>query len=94
MMFQVGGLSVLTDEIMSWLRDKQAGTCVGVISNLALQCSWWVGVLLSFLLYSHIALSRLSMKSLKFHISSAFLEDLDFAEKHHGAFPFSETQSG
>lgn len=39
MMFQVGGLSVLTDEIMGWLRDKQAGTCVGVIINLALQHS-------------------------------------------------------
>lgn len=90
-MFQVGGVSVLRDEIVRWLRDKQAGTCVGVISKQALQRSWWFGVLLSFLLYSHMALSRLSKKPLKSHISSAFLEDMDFAKKHHCAFPLPET---
>lgn len=76
---------------MRWLRDKQAGTCVGVISNQALQRSWGVGVLLTFLLYSHMALSRLSKKPLKSHVSSAFPEDMDFAEKHHGAFPLPES---
>lgn len=87
MMFQVGGTSsVLADEVVRWLTDKQVGTCVGVISNQALQHSWWVGVLLSFLLCSHMALSRSSKKPLKSHISSAFPEDMGFAEKPHGAF--------
>lgn len=91
MMFQVGGVSVRAVEIVRWLRDKQAGSCVGVISKQALQRSWWVGVLLSFLLYSHMALGRLSRKPLKSHVSSAVLEDMDFAEKHHGAFAFRES---
>lgn len=91
MMFQVGGVSVLADEMVRWLRGKQAGSCVGVVSNQALQHSWWVGVLLSFLLYSHMALSRLPKKPLKSHISSVFLEDMAFAEKHHGAFPSHES---
>lgn len=91
MMFQAGAVSVLADEVVRWLTDKQAGTCVGVISNQALPCSWWVGVLLTFLLYSHVALSRLSKLPLKSHVSSAFPEDMDFAEKPHSAFPFRES---
>lgn len=79
------------DEIVRWLTDKQAGTCVGVISNQALQRSWWLGILLNSLLYSHVALSRLSKKPLKSHISSGFPEDMDFAEEHRGASPFPES---
>lgn len=37
-----------------------------------------------------MALSRLSKKPLKSHVSSAFLEDMDFAEQHHGASPLPE----
>lgn len=93
-MFQVGGVSVLADDaVVRWLADKQAGTCVGVVINQALQCSWWVGVLLSFLLYSHMALRRFSKKPLKSHISSAFPEDMGFAEKPHTAFPFPESSA-
>lgn len=91
MPFQVSRISVLSDQIVRWLTDKQAGACrVWVISHQALRLSWQVGVRFSALFPR--GLEQIFQGVFKNSGQLGFPWQADCAEEHCGTLPYPRAQ--